>query len=164
MFPVIPNHQANNALRCFCPCKEIFLADIQRFSYFFGSALFGRSKPRLILSNAICCVSIQVQSFSQFPLRQPSVYTHQLDFFSQLHNYLFPLKVKKGISNRRCLISDWVCPLYFYVSCIVFLYPPMNRISISLRDLTLIFSMIRAVSVSSYSWICISLADSSISG
>ena len=38
-----------------------------------------------------------------------------------LFNYLFPIKVKKGIPNRRCLISDWVCPLYFYISCIVFL-------------------------------------------
>ena len=36
MFPVIPNHQANNVLRCFCPCKEIFFVNIQRFGYVLG--------------------------------------------------------------------------------------------------------------------------------
>ena len=69
MFPVIPDQCSDNILWRFCPCKEIFFADIQRFGYFFGSALFGRSESRLILGNAICCISIQVQSFSQFPLR-----------------------------------------------------------------------------------------------
>lgn len=44
MFPVIPNQCSDNILRRFCPCKKIFFADIQRFGYFFGSALFGRSE------------------------------------------------------------------------------------------------------------------------
>ena len=30
------------------------------------------------------------------------------NFLSQLHSYLFTIKVKKVIPNRRCLISDWV--------------------------------------------------------
>lgn len=45
MFPVIPNHQANNVLRCFCPCKEIFFANIQRFGYVFG--LLPHSAPQM---------------------------------------------------------------------------------------------------------------------
>ena len=69
MFPVIPDQCSDNILWRFCPCKEIFFADIQNSGYFLDSILFGRSESRLILGNAICCISIQVQSFSQFPLR-----------------------------------------------------------------------------------------------
>ena len=64
MFPVIPNHQANNVLLRFCACKEIFFADIQNPGYFLDSTLFGRSESRLILSNTVCRITNQVQSFS----------------------------------------------------------------------------------------------------
>ena len=37
-------HMALHVLRCFCPCKEIFFADIQNSGYFLDSILFGRSE------------------------------------------------------------------------------------------------------------------------
>ena len=44
MFPVIPDQCSDNILWRFCPCKEIFFADIQNSGYFLDSILFGRSE------------------------------------------------------------------------------------------------------------------------
>lgn len=59
MFPVIPDQCSDNILWRFCPCKEIFFADIQNSGYFLDSILFGRSESRLILGNAICCIGFR---------------------------------------------------------------------------------------------------------
>ena len=76
----------------------------------------------------------------------------------------FPMSMNHNHQHKKISFSINTIYARYCISIITFSYLPIKRIRISLRDLTVIFSMILAVSASSYSWICRSLADSSISG